>query len=548
MAGLFDPNKPALLQTAAEAFDRNKPALLQGRGVDAAQRALELQRAAELARQAEMAKAALTNGARSFTPSSAAWTSGQALDGWGASRTMSQNMGGLLRAATGTAATGVQAALYSPDAQAAELTQEQKEALMGPENTALQKADAGAYAQRIQDNARMANQPPGGPVSLMDPNAEVVDAQADIATDVAGNMAAEDTALANNEAPVATPTPAGMATQAAPANVEQAAAATAQQQESQRQQLERGALTGLSTGAVSRPKFAEAVVEADLARTGQQLTPEATKKAVTQELTNMKSMDDADLSRYISYALMAGGILAALLDKSGNAAEAFNQSFNKQLDRNLAYGLATQKQKAAQAKLDQEMSIQQGNWKRDDRGLDIKAETVTNTANYQNRRADIAEDSVKLGYVKEGRQASQGSQGLGLRAQALQMQQANADRNYELAKQGLGLRGEANAIRAAEAAAKGAKTPPGVALTEKGAAKVVQDFADSQGIKVDSNAKSALASQIQQASKNDPQWATDPAKVITRLLGSGGYEPEVDPGIPLVPFTGGGTRVRQKKQ
>lgn len=548
MAGLFDPSKPALLQTAAETFNPDKPALLQSRGVEAAQKALELQRAAELAKQAEQAKAALTSGSRAFIPNNAAWTAGQALDGWGAPRTLGQNLGGLFKAISGPAAAGVQALTYSSDANAAELTQSQKEQLMGPEGTAQQLADANAYAQRVQDNARMANQPPNAPISLMNPNAEVADAKADIATNEAGNIAAEDRALANNDAPAATKTSAGVATQAAPANVEQAAAATVQQQEAQRQQLERGALKGLSTGAVSRPKFAQAVVEADLARTGQTMTPEATQKAVTQELANMKSMDDADLSRYISYALMAGGVLAALLDKSGNAAAAFNDSFNKQLDRNLAYGLSVQKQKAAQAKLDQEMQIQQGNWKRDDRGLDIKQETAANNAAYQNRRADTADNAIKLGYAREGRQAAQGAAGLGLRAQALQMQQANADRNYELARQGLGLRGEANAIRAAEVAAKANKTAPGVALTEKGASKVVQDFADSQGIKIDSSSKSALASQVQQASKNDPQWATDPAKVITRLLGSGGYEPEVDPGIPFVPFTGGGTRVRQKKQ
>jgi hypothetical protein len=542
MAGLFDPTYPSMLQGATQALDPNKPALLQSRGgVEAAQKALEAQRALEAARMAAAEKAALTNSARSFAPNSAAWTAAQSFDGWGAARGLAQQGSEALKVVGGAPATGLQALLYSGYADAAELSPAQREAKNPGE-----QADAAAYAQRVQGNAKAAaGITPSPPVSLMNPNADA---------DSAEDIAAAQSALAQNDAPAVTPTPAGPAVQAAPANTEQARATTMQEQETQRQTLEQGALKGLSTGAVSRPKMAEAVVEADLARTGQKLTPEATKKAVTQELANMKSMDNNDLSRYISYALMAGGVLAVLLDKSGKAAEGFNTSFNKQLDRNLASGIQTQKALAAQAKLNQELAIQQEKFKRDDRGLDIREQTADQTGQYQQAQVKLGEGRLGLAQQSEGRQASQGAAGLGLRAQglslrqqALQQAQANADRNYELSKKGLDLRGEGNAIRAAGVAARANKAAPGVPLTEKGAIKVAKDFASSQGVDIDSDAVSAISSQIQQASKNDPRWATNPNSVMAEILNGTGYIVKDDAGIPFVPFTGG-RRIKQKKQ
>lgn len=266
----------------------------------------------------------------------------------------------------------------------------------------------------------------------------------------------------------------------------------------------------------------------------------------------MKSMDNADLSKYISYALMAGGILAVILDKSGKAAEGFNTSFNKQLDRNLALGLQQQKQQAAQAKMNQELLIQQEKFKRDDRGLDIRQQTADQVGDYQDSQVKLGEGRLGLAQQSEGRQASQGAQSLGLRAQGLTLRQqamdqaqGNADRNYDLAKQGLALRGEGNAIRAAGVAAKASAGKPGVALTEKGAAKAAKDFASSQGVSLDSDAVSAVSTQIQQASKNDPRWATNPNQVMAEILNGTGYTVENSSGFLGI---GGGPRIKQKKQ
>ena len=85
---------------------------------------------------------------------------------------------------------------------------------------------------------------------------------------------------------------------------------------------------------MSRPGLAEAIVDADAQRAGEQLTPEQSKQAVQQELVSMKTMDNKELSKYVSYALIAGGILASFMDESGKAGDLFHDSFNRQLDRN----------------------------------------------------------------------------------------------------------------------------------------------------------------------------------------------------------------------
>ncbi len=521
MASLFDPSYPSMLQGGATTFDPNKPALLQSRGVEAAQKALELQRLAELERMAQQGKSALTSGA-ARGPTSAAWTAGQALDGWGASRGLMDTLKGAGRALGGAASTGLQAALYSADVgEGSELSPAQREAKNPGE-----REDAEAYAQRVQANAKAAVRATrGDPIlSPEDP----------------GNVAAAVEAQEAVNAPAVENTPVGPVAEKDPVTVQQAAAQAAQQRESQRQTVELGAQEALKTNQVTRPQLAREIVSADAQRAGKELTPEQSKAAVAEELGVMKGMDNSDLSKYVSYALIAGGIAASFLDKSGRAGDMFAASFNKQLDRNLAQGIQNKKQAAAAAKQAQDLQIALMKAQEASRGNDIRDKDVEQRGRYQEVMGDVARGNLGLGYIKEDRQASQGAAGLGLRAKALQLQS-------DLGTRGLDLKAEANALRAAKIAADKAKGAPGVPLTEKGSSKVVSDFAKQQGINLDSDAKSALASQVQQASKNDPEWAKNPAKVMTKILQSGGYTKEADPGIPFIPFTGGGSRVRQKK-
>ena len=478
----------------ASIFDPNKPAILQARGIPAEQ-------------------------------------ASKALGMWGASRGILNALKGAGRLVGGAMGTGIQAALYSGDVgEGSELSPEQRE-----DKNPGEFEDAQKYAQRVQENARNAVKTiDRAPVSVLNQNPQ-------------GELAAAEEAQEAISAPAVENTPVGAVSQSDPVTVEQAAAQAAQQRESQRQTVEMGAQKALLTNQVTRPQLAQEIVSADAQRAGKELTPDQTKAAVSEELGVMKSMDNADLSKYVSYALIAGGLAASFLDKSGKAGDMFAASFNKQLDRNLAQGIQNKKQAAASAKQAQDLEIALMKAQEASRTNDIREKSVDQTGRYQEGQLDVAQDRTEiqrgtlgLGYAKEGRQAAQGAAGLGLRAQALELQR-------ELGTRNLDLREEANTIKAAGQALKATQGKPGVPLTEKGASKVASDFAKQQGIDLDSGAKSALASQIQQASKNDPEWAKNPAKVMTKILSSGGYTTQVDPGIPLIPFTGGGKQVRQKK-
>lgn len=334
------------------------------------------------------------------------------------------------------------------------------------------------------------------------------------------------------EAPPVEQTPVGDVAQAAPATVPQAAAKTAQDMETQRQVVEQGALKGLSTGAVSRPEFATQIAQMDAQKAGVTLTPEQLKKASAVELTNMKSMDNNEVSRYISYALAAAGILATVFDKSGRAGDAFSASFNKQLDRNLQGGLAAQKNAAAQAKLNQELQLKL----RDQAIAQQRANTgdrqVTQTGEYQQgsleQRAQQADAANTLGYYRVSAADARAGASNSLRERALQQSADQFDRTYGLREEGQNLNEDKFkfdkqykqnrlAIQAAEAAAK--KGGRGPELNTKDAEGLVDSAVDSQGMNIGKPAKKAAAQTVRVLIKSNPEaFAKDPNGTILNIL------------------------------
>ena len=363
------------------------------------------------------------------------------------------------------------------------------------------------------------------------------------------------------EAPAVEPTPVGPVVQAAPATVEQAAAKTAQEVEVQRQVIENGALKGLSTGAVSRPEFAEEIVKADAQKSGVTLTPEQIKKAATVELTNMKSMDNNEVSKYISYALMAAGVLAVAFDKTGAAGEAFSQSFNKQLDRNLAAGLQTQKTKAAAAKQAQDLQIALAKIQQGERGLNIKEKSVEQTGEYQQgsleQRRSQAAGAERLGYSRIDAANARSAASNSLRQMALDQNQRQYEGLMDLRREGqeitrdkyasdkeykdalLANAREKNLIAAKGVAAKGG--PKGIKTDSKVAGEVVDQVLDSQNLNVSKSAKAALAEEYRVAVQNDPAAAADPVGTVVRLANQKKYQ-NTEPG-----FFNGTTGIRNLK-
>lgn len=394
---------------------------------------------------------------------------------------------------------------------------------MGQEKAAQAVDFAGGVADRAVNRAM------GRPgVSLEDPNA-----QAQLPPEV------EQAALAQ---PATKDTPVGPAAPAQPVNPEQQVAAQTAQQETVRQATEQASVQALTSGQLTRPKAAEAVVQADAKRAGVELTPEQSKKAVQEELTNMKSMDNSQLGKYLSYAAIAGGLIASFMDKSGAAGAAFAGSFNKQLDRNMTTGMAQQKAAAAKAKFEAEQKLERDKLQRTDRSLDIREKGVEQTGEYQQGQLELGGERNQIS--REGQASTNAYRGasLGLRQQAMQQRQQEAardqanwekmfgfreteaqrDQRNEEARIGQGAervrQGNENVLINAKRAASGA-AGKGIDITAKDAREAIKATAEAQGVDLDKAVLENAAQQFRARVKNDPKAAqSNTAGIINDIL------------------------------
>lgn len=328
-----------------------------------------------------------------------------------------------------------------------------------------------------------------------------------------------------------TPSPMAMQQpqQAAPQQDPEAVAQQVEQEkqatEAKRQVVERGAVEALRTNQVSRPQLAEEVVKSDLARKGETATPDELKQLVQKETVEMRTMDNKDLSKYVSYALIAGGIAAAFMDKSGKAGDAFSSGFNKQLDRNLVKAklVASQEQQAVENKLntykigqkDREIKISDRNADTNER----KAEGVL--GNYETQAA-LGRERNEIARAGVGASSANASATQGLRREQMDLnrelfnlRKSDSDRNYELNKEKVGILGDK------AAAAGGLKAPE---LSSKDANEMVKRATEEAGTKLTKGAQAAVSEQVRILQKNDPAgFARDPAGTIQKAIQAGGY-------------------------
>lgn len=298
--------------------------------------------------------------------------------------------------------------------------------------------------------------------------------------------------------------------------------------EASRQRIQAGTLKGLQTGEVHLSQLAEGVVQADAQRAGQELKPDEQKAAVQSEIAAMKTMDKTQLSEYVSYALLAGGLLATVFDKSGEAGRMFHDSMNKQLDRNLASGKMA---------FDQQMAVKKD--AREDLKVDISKTEVD---------SKVGAREATAAYQKG--QLVQGDKRLGIMEQDSKTKAYAANASAANARAKLGLLSESNDLRARDIESKiksrehkmanPTGKDSGTPLSYKDNSAVVKDVYESQGLKVDPKLQSQIASRMPTLQKKYPQLST--AELVE--LAAGEYETERD--SPM--FFGKDTvRVKQPK-
>ena len=302
------------------------------------------------------------------------------------------------------------------------------------------------------------------------------------------------------------------------------------QTESKRQVVQQGTIKALQTNQVSRPELAQEIVKADIQRSGQELTPKQFQARVADETTAMKSMDNSDLSKYVSYALVAAGLIAAFADKTGRAGDAFSSSFNRQLDRNLRSGINNSRIQATATQNAQKNAIETYKLKQGDRGLEIKEKGAKNDERRTEGQLGFWDDSIgvakeRVGVAREANAvgAANANATLGLKAQQMdlnrslfELRKQDSDRDYELGKGNL-------AVRQQKAGAAGGLKAP--ELSSKTATDMVNQVTKESGTPLSKAAQGAVAEQVRILQKNDPAgFARDPAGTIAKAIKAGGYE------------------------
>lgn len=298
--------------------------------------------------------------------------------------------------------------------------------------------------------------------------------------------------------------------------------------EQKRATLQTGALKGLQTGEVSRPELAKAVVQADMQRKGVELKPKEMQAAITQEAATMKTMDNDNLSKYVSYALIAGGLLASAFDKSGKAGEAFGNSFNRALDRGAQAGLQNNKL-AFEAWKEKKTDM------RENRKIDVNEKDVDSKV--ENRSGTLELEGKKTEGLLDHYEAQEkvGMAGVGARMAAVNASMRGQDLDFQLGNRRIDAdtanTEQTNAVRLkiskdqAAAKALSAKTGTGVTLTQKESGSILDAINGSKavgGVTADNDAIKKMSVQLANRVKNNPD--ADPAAIAHQLykeLGNG---------------------------
>jgi len=221
--------------------------------------------------------------------------------------------------------------------------------------------------------------------------------------------------------------------------------------------------------------------------------------------------------------LIAGGIAAAFMDKSGKAGDAFSSGFNKQLDRNLV----GQKMKATQAQKEVENKLNMYKIGQTDRKIEIDQRGAENDekrtagvlGNYQTQ-AELGRERNAISRAGVSATAANAEATQGLRRQQMDLNQelfnlrkTDSDRNYELNKEKVGILG------AKADAAGGVKAPD---FSSTAANEMVKRVADEAGTSLSKGAQAAVAEQVRILQKADPVgFASDPTGVVRKAIAAG---------------------------
>lgn len=405
-------------------LDPNRPALLQGAG----QKMTAKQIAEEVAKEKAKDAAAKAASKAALTSTKAAAPAARGL--------LSRGVG----AALGPVGLGFQAALAPGNLDGGELSPEQRDSMM-PQD---QADSANQYAQGVAQRA----------------------AQAGI--DYKNDMTPEPTPQVAQEAPQESP------------QVDPMVAA-----EPLRQQAKVGLDVAQSRGNLPVKQIATALVDKQIESEGTKISPGDREKRISQERKLISDLPKEEKTDYLSWALVAAGLVAGALDESGGAGRAFGTALDSQLERKNKLKLQEAEKEARAAELETER--------------EFRREQMDNSNAQMDKR-----------FTQQDKQlASQQAQQMLLfeKGQELQRAQMSQQERYQNSMLGL----QQQRIEAAIAKESGAAAPK-LDIKQEDAESITKGISSQLGVPFSKEVNQSVAAQLRAAAKTDPNF--DPQRFV----------------------------------
>lgn len=423
-------------------MDPNRPALLQGAGSQMTASQIAEETAKERARIAAL-KAAQQSALTSPRPSPMAPAAG-------AARGLLGKFGGAALGPVGAMAQGV---LAPGRLDPSELSPEQRAKLgqMPPEDAAA----AQQYAQGVGQRAAAAG------VATRDKHMPAVDSR------IKPNVMQEPTGDAS-KVPGAEPAsdPLG-------------------DLEPLRQQAKAGLDVAQARGELPVKEISEALVDKQIADSGEKVSGEERQKRISQERKLVSDLPNSEKTDYLSWAIVAAGLVAVALDKSGQAGDNFVAAFGAEMKRGHESKLEQQKLDARKAERAEDRDLVREGRDIDNQQLDKRFEQQSTI-----QKAQFKQQMLML------------DQQQGLQREEMAMQRA-----YNNSMMGF----KQKQLEAAQAKSTMGESPK-LNLEQADAENITKGIADQLGVPFSDGVTSAVAAQMRAAARTDPNF--DPARFV----------------------------------
>jgi hypothetical protein len=248
-----------------------------------------------------------------------------------------------------------------------------------------------------------------------------------------------------------------------------------------RQQAERGFAVQVAKGDLPTKDIATSIVEGQAKQAGEELKPEEKARRISQERTLIDNMPDEQKPNYLSWALVAAGLIASAVDE--DAGYYFADSYNKTREQ-----LNEKAEKAADRAFRKEERQEDREFRSEEAAMDRQARADLSSQEFQARR-EMLDEELKVKREQLSQDAAYQNARLSL------LQQKN-----EIAAQGAGLAGQSK----------------GITLDSDDAKALVKGISKDLGLNLSDGVEANAAAFMQNALKFNPN--ADPALVLDTWL------------------------------